>query len=69
MAAGPHQRKCFLHRKQGSFDVHVEGLVELVLPDCAQRIHPTYPCVGEQYVHMPLLCLHGCEQPVEIIQV
>src|ERR1700680_1623643 len=53
-AARPHQRKCLLHRKQGSFDVHIENLVELLLADCAQRTHIAYSCVGEQDVQMSL---------------
>src|ERR1700688_2797499 len=68
-AARPHQRKRLLHRKQGSLDVHIENLVELLLADCGQRTHPTYSCVGEQNVQMSLLCLHDCEQPVEVIQI
>src|SRR3984893_2007638 len=68
-AARPHQRKRLLHGKQGSFDVHIENIVELLLSDCAQRTPSADPCVSEQYVHMPLLCLHGCEHPVEVIQI
>src|ERR1700730_3746770 len=68
-AASTHQRKCLLHGKEGSFDVHSEDFVELLLADCSQRTPIAYPSVGEQYVHMPLLYLHGGEQPVEVIQI
>src|SRR5258708_36941017 len=32
-AASPHQRERLLHGKQGSFDVHIENFVELLLAD------------------------------------
>src|SRR3546814_8049794 len=65
-AALAHQRQCLLNREDRALHVGVEGVVDLLDGDLAQREHASRAGIGEDDVEGSALSLHLRVEPVEV---
>ena len=63
------ERQCFLHGEEGAAHVEVEGLIEVLLGDLAQRHGLAYAGACEQDVDAALLPLDCVEEAVEVVEI